>query len=67
VVEHYSIELSDVYESITYYYDNKAEMDTANEKAEALLKEVGVNHEDLKAKVLKCMADKEAENEKSTE
>lgn len=58
IAEHYNIELSDVYASIAYYYDNKTMMDAAREASETLLQEVGVSHEDFKAKVLKRMADR---------
>lgn len=61
IAEHYDIELSDVYASIAYYYDNKAVMDAERDTNEALLQEVGISHDDLKATVLQRMADKQAE------
>lgn len=56
---HYDISLGDVYAALAYYYDNKEQMDADREANEALLKEVGISHEDFKAKILKRLADKE--------
>lgn len=58
IAEHCGIELADVYAALANYHDNKMQMDTEYQEAEALLQEVGVSHEELKAKVLKRMSDK---------
>ncbi len=59
VAEHYGISLSDVYSALSYYHDNKAQMDVDREEIEALLEHVGVSNDDLKKKVLKRLADNE--------
>ena len=63
IAEHYRIELADVYAALAYYHDNKAQMDAEREASEALLQEVGMSHEDLKAKVLQRMADMETDED----
>ena len=60
IADHYSVQLSDVHAALTYYYDNQEQMDAEFERSEALLKEVGVAGEELKAKILQRMAQKKA-------
>jgi uncharacterized protein (DUF433 family) len=55
IADHYGIQLSDVYAALTYYYDNREQMDADFERSEALLKEVGISGEALKAKILQRM------------
>ena len=62
ISQHYDLDLSDVYAAITYYYDNKAQMDDYFEKAETLVKEVGVDGHMLRAKVEARMHQKKSED-----
>jgi uncharacterized protein (DUF433 family) len=58
IANHYGIELSDVHAALAYYYDNREQMDADFERSEALLKEVGVSGEELKAKIQQRMRKK---------
>lgn len=61
IVDHYGITLSDAYAALAYYYDNKAEIDAAFARAEALMKEFGVDGKELKAKIEQRLAQKKSE------
>jgi|GEM_PF-2274742 len=63
IAEHYGIDLSDVYAALAYYHDNKARMDAERAETEALLHDVGISHEDLKAKILQRMANKKNQDD----
>ena len=51
LAEHYGIDLADVHAALAYYYDNQAAIDAELARDEALLHEVGVSGEELKASI----------------
>lgn len=62
IAEHYDLDLADVYAAISYYYDNKAQMDDYFEKTETLVKEIGIDGHILRAKIEARMEQKQAED-----
>ena len=60
IADHYGIHLSDVHAAMAYYYDNQAVMDAQFEEDEELTRRYGVSGEELKARILKRMQEKNA-------
>lgn len=58
ITEHYGIELADVYAALAYYHDNREYFEAQARELEPLIEEAKKYSADLKAKVLKRMADK---------
>lgn len=62
IAEFYGITLADTYAAIAYYYDNKAEIDAAFERARVLMKENGIDGNELRAKIEARLAEKQSED-----
>lgn len=67
IAEHYSITSADVYAALAYYHDNLDYFDAQTQELQPLIDEAKRYTTDLKSKIIKRMADKQAENETSTE
>jgi uncharacterized protein (DUF433 family) len=59
IVDHYDINLSDVYAALAYYYDNREYYEQKERELQPLVDEAKRYSADLKAKILKRMQEKD--------